>query len=524
MPSALQVKQFRGLGFGGINARDPESVIPETDLISATNFFVDDSGSLKVRKGFARVGATLGSDTIVQMHTHVLSTGEEIIIMAMSDKDIYATWDKGVTVYQLTFPGAYGTPATNNWKFASFNGKLVAVQYGSIPLVITLTSTAGSSAFATITGSILTGNDVLAAWGRLWVSKDNVLWVSDILDETTTHGSIALAEVFEDTDVVVGIQAFQDTLVIFGRNNVALYANPELIDLATPAANGMELRELVPGYGLLYRDAVCNTGDDLVFLHSGGLHSFGRAIASGYQPTNNVSGRYDRIMSRYINDEDGGTALGVRLFYDKMADHVLTFFPSGNFIIVFDKKAIDEQGSWRVFVWTSPNLPNCATQLFSNELFLGGVGGLWKYVDYQDGYTGSFSPVSASAVTGKLYLSGTRNISALKRGSFSYTAGNDSTLRITWISDIKNSGTDYGDLAVEDTGSRYEFGIAEYSDPVFPTPGLAEFSQLVSTEQTYEIPMSLSARGWKLQLGITTTSGETSIQDATIFYTTHKVN
>lgn len=513
MPSALQVKQFRGLGFGGINARDPETMLPETDLVSATNFYVDDSGSLKVRRGFSRVAETLAGLEIINLHVHVLSSGAEIIVASTNDKNIYASWDAGVTFHQLTFPVGYATPASALWKFASFNGKLVAVQYGSIPLVITLTGSAGTAAFSTISGSIPTGDDVLAAWGRLWVSKDNTVWVSAILDETTAGGTIELTKVFRDSDVVVGIESFQDTLVIFGRNHIILYANPELIDLTTPASNGMELREVVPGYGLLYRDAVCNTGDDLVFVYSGGLHSLSRAIAAGYQPTNNVSGRYDRILSRYINSED---AFGIRLVYDRLADHVLAFFPSAKFIVVFDKKAVDDQGSWRVFLWTSPNLPKHACQTFDNSLYLGGSGGLWKYVDYQDGYTGTFTPISASCVTGKLFLSGTRNITALKRGSFSFTAGNDSTIRVTWISDIKGSGDDYENLVVDDTGVVYEYGTAEYT--------VAEYSSLVSTEQTYEIPMSLSSRGWKLQLTVTTRSGETSIQDASIFFTSHKVN
>ena len=136
--------------------------------------------------------------------------------------------------------------------------------------VIKLSSVTGAAGIAS-----RYGNEVLSAFGRLWVAdisadKSTVYW-SDLLIghdfEGGTSGSINLAKVWPDGyDEIVGLAAHNSLLIIFGRHSIVVYQGAE-----APAT--MVLADTVSGVGCVDRDTIQYTGTDVIFLSHPGLRS-----------------------------------------------------------------------------------------------------------------------------------------------------------------------------------------------------------------------------------------------------------
>ena len=77
-------------------------------------------------------------------------------------------------------------------------------------------------------------NVVIGAYGRTWwadiVNDKQTLYFSALLDGTNLatgdSGYLSLIDVFPNGDEIVGLAAHNGFLIIFGRRNIAVYANP----------------------------------------------------------------------------------------------------------------------------------------------------------------------------------------------------------------------------------------------------------------------------------------------------------
>jgi hypothetical protein len=117
------------------------------------------------------------------------------------------------------------------------------------------------------------GNEVLAAFGRLWTAdfsadKSTIYW-SDLLQGHIwtggSSGNIDISTVWPDGyDEIVALAAHNDKLIIFGKHSIVLYAG------ATSPAS-MTLEDTVSGVGCVDRDTVQYTGTDVLFLSHTGL-------------------------------------------------------------------------------------------------------------------------------------------------------------------------------------------------------------------------------------------------------------
>ncbi len=109
-------------------------------------------------------------------------------------------------------------------------------------------------------------NCALAAYGRIWMADiagdPQTVYFSRLLDGSDFQGgdsgSVSLNAVFPNTDKIVAMAAHNDFLIIFGRNNIAIYNNP--IDVTI-----MSLVDYIPNVGCVARDSVQNTGTDIIF-------------------------------------------------------------------------------------------------------------------------------------------------------------------------------------------------------------------------------------------------------------------
>src|SRR5690606_109647 len=115
-----------------------------------------------------------------------------------------------------------------NWQFANFGDAIYAAQEGE-----TLISSS-SGDFATVVGNdVPSGNCLLSAYGRLWAADSNGtdLRYSALLDGDDWDGSDAgvldLRNVWPETDTITALAAHNGLLVVFGRRNIVIYADPD---------------------------------------------------------------------------------------------------------------------------------------------------------------------------------------------------------------------------------------------------------------------------------------------------------
>ena len=106
----------------------------------------------------------------------------------------------------------------------------------------------------------------LGDFGRMWyggiTEAPGVVYYSDNLIgeklNTGAAGAIDLKTVWGN-DEVVGLASLMNKLIIFGKQNIAVYEGA-----STPGA--MALDELIKGTGLAGRDNIVYVGTDIIFL------------------------------------------------------------------------------------------------------------------------------------------------------------------------------------------------------------------------------------------------------------------
>ena len=171
MAQQIQQITITAPGFFGINTQDaPLSQEPSFASI-ADNCVIDKEGRIAARKGYTVIttdatplGSSIGITSIKQFrddagNTKIFSTGNSKIF-------------SGTTTLTDETPSSY-TVSANNWKIVNFNGKAYFFQISHEPLVYSNAAAAVQkmSSHAGATGTPPQGNEVLAAFGRLWVAR-----------------------------------------------------------------------------------------------------------------------------------------------------------------------------------------------------------------------------------------------------------------------------------------------------------------------------------------------------------------
>ena len=201
------------------------------------------------------------------------NTGVPIVTVATK----YTT-ARGTTTLTDATPGSY-TISADNWKIVNFNNNAYLFQAGHDPLIYDGSSVALLSSVSGAS-SIVQGNEVLAAYGRLFVtglsSAPSTIYFSDLLQghkySGGSSGNIDISTVWPDGyDEIVALAAHNNALIIFGQHSIVVYSG------ATSPAS-MTLEDTVAGIGCVDRDTVQYTGTDVLFLSHTGLKSFGRNI------------------------------------------------------------------------------------------------------------------------------------------------------------------------------------------------------------------------------------------------------
>ncbi len=290
----------------------------------------------------------------------------------------------GTTTLADETPGSY-TINADNWKMVNFNDKIYFFQRSLQPLVydnaggsvITLSSVSGAAGVT----SAMYGNEVLAAYGRLWVAdfganKSTIYW-SDLLIghdwSGGTSGSIDISKVWPDGhDEIVALAAHNSLLIIFGKHSIVVYQGAE-----APAT--MFLADTVAGVGCVDRDTIQYTGTDVLFLSHTGLKSFGRTIQEKSMPISSLSNSITKDIIDLLQNEIGF----YRTVYSPEQGFYLLTFVNQDTTYCFDVRGTVENGAFRVTRWPGTGFTSYARKE-DGTLLIGNGNGISTYTGYQD--------------------------------------------------------------------------------------------------------------------------------------------
>lgn len=475
-------------GFQGVNTQESSIQLDSGFAAQAFNCVIDKFGRIGSRKGWTKVNSTntdLGSNPIQFMFevkdpdgNHFLTAGNNKLFVGtttLTQKTIRNSTNSGDVSYTIT---------ANHWQAAAMPyGDGVSalphaylVQAGHPMLVYHELGTSphahdtGVFGFQQLgdVGSLPVGyatadfkpNCALAAYGRIWVADivgdRQTVYFSRLLDGSDFQGgdsgSLALNAVFPNNDKVVALAAHNGFLIVFGENNIAVYASP--IDVTQ-----LELAEYIPNIGCIARDSVVSTGTDIIFLSNNGVRSLTRVVQEKSLPFRDLSKNVrDELLLKVDSESNKINIKGT--YFEDDAFYLLAL-PNVKEVYCFDLRTLLPDGSARVTMWNSIE-PTSFFVTENRKLYLGRPGYIGNYTGYNDDtaeyrfiyFTNYFD--LGQPTTEKLLkkinwvLIGAANQSVVTKYGFDYTDGYRSVTTSLPASNIFEYGID-------------EYNIAEYS-------------------------------------------------------------
>lgn len=376
--------------FKGINTEDSPLAQDPSFAEVADNAVIDQRGRIASRKGLSVITTNktvLGSAKIRAIKEFKNDAGTTKVFSVGNSKII-----SGTTTLVDESPGSY-TISADDWKMVNFNNSIYFFQRGHAPLIYNTiasgTSGGANSAVVELSTvlsasgvtSAIYGNEVLAAYGRLWTAdfaadKSTIYW-SDLLAghkwSGGSSGSIDISKVWPDGyDEIVSLAAHNNFLIIFGKRNIVVYSGAD-----APAS--MALQDTLTGVGCLSRDTVQYTGVDVLFLSQTGLKSFGRTIQEKSMPINSLSGTITKDIIALLTAE---TEYFKSVYHPEENFYLLTF-TGQDVTLCFDVRGALENGAYRATRWPLTTFTSYVRQ-DNGDLLIGSVLGIGQYSDYQD--------------------------------------------------------------------------------------------------------------------------------------------
>jgi len=381
MAQPLQTINLVSPAFKGINTEDSPLAQDTAFAEVADNAIIDKRGQLAARKGISVLttdATELGSDYISQVFYFEDSAGNTEVFSAGNNK-IFS----GTTTLVDATPAGY-TITANNWKIVNFNDSCYFFQRGHEPLVYSNTLGAVTPMSSVPSASVTSaqyGNEVLAAYGRLWVTDNStnatVIYWSDLLIGSDfsggSSGSIDITKVWpEGADKIKALATFNDFLVIFGEQSIVVYSG------ASSPAN-MVLADTVAGVGCVCRNSVQNIGTDILFMSQSGLRGFTRTIQEKSMPLTDLSRNIKQELIQQLLTRTGPT----HSVYSPENYFYLITFSETNITYCFDLRGQLENGSYRVTRWIACPFV-CYDRKDDGTVYIGSEYGIGTYSGYSD--------------------------------------------------------------------------------------------------------------------------------------------
>ena len=470
MSQQLQTVSVAAPGFFGLNTQDSPLDLASGFALVATNCVIDQYGRIGSRKGWSRVNSSsgnLGANNVGVIHELVQPDGTLTVLFAGNNKLFYLNGSNAVT--ELTYGGGGTAPTitASNWSCASLSGITYFFQTGHDPLIFdpaVSTSTYRRVSEKTgYTGTVPSGNIVLAAFGRLWVANTatvkNTVYFSDLLAghvwSTGTSGSLNVDRVWpQGSDEVQGIAAHNGFLIIFGKRQILVYANA-----TTPST--MTLADTVGGIGCIARDSIQSTGKDVLFLSNSGVRSFARTIIEKSAPLGDLS---KNVRSDLMQIVAGETLANIKSVYSESEAFYLLTLPSVEEVYCFDTRTQLQDGSFRITKWDSIE-PTALLSRRNGDLLIGKSGYIGKYGTFQD-HTSLYRMLY---YTNHADLGNQNVASLLKRLKVVVIGGSNQYVTMKWGFDFITNYQSANALIPTQGISEYgvaEYDIAEYSEGI----------------------------------------------------------
>jgi len=514
MAGRLQSSTISAPGFLGVNTQESSVDLASGYALEAYNCVIDKFGRIGARRGWQKVNSSTNSDLAANDIEFIYNIPETDVTLCAGNNKILTRASGAsalVTAVNTTVSNAAGTGTTaysitgNDWMGASIvfgEGPDVSphaylAQAGHLPLVyhklgashahtgaygFNLFSDAGSVPTTYASASDFKPNVVIGAYGRTWwadiVNDKQTLYFSALLDGTNLStgdsGYLSLIDVFPNGDEIVGLAAHNGFLIIFGKRNIAVYANP--IDVTR-----LELVDLVANVGCIARDSIVNTGTDVMFLSDTGVRSIARVIQEKSAPINDISFNVRDDLVAYVESESNKEKIKAA-YYPKDAFYILTL-PTSKYVFCFDLRGRLQNGAARVTIWDSIE-PTALHVTYTGDLLLGKEGYLGKYFGFLD----DTAKYRLRYYTNYFDLGSPTTMKFLKKGNFVVVGGVGQDVALKYGFDYINS---YRSITKQlRTGSVYEYNIGEYA--------IAEYSSGLVLE---EVNSNLGGSGSIMQLG-----------------------
>jgi len=372
-------------------------------------------------------------------------------------------------------------------------------------------------------------------YGRLWVGgvaeQKDVLFYSNLLDgdDWVGGGFIDLKSVW-GTDDIVAIEPFFGKLVIFGKNNIAIYDSPAII-------GSIALNEVIQGIGCVARDTVQHIGEDLVFLSSTGLRSLGRTTEKDKLPLQDYSVNIKDTLIRNI-----GQNTNVKSVYVENEGIYILSFPSSNITYVFDFKHFTPNNAPRITTWTFDLNREPASLAYTviYGLLVGQKdGSIATYDGYYDadlaanGTTVTNAPYTSSIATTWVNLGQSVSASLLKRLFLVLEGGSGANLGLKWYKDFSPTPSNTTQITLNPvtTGSTSLWGASSslygatsvtHTHVAATHPNSSTYKPVFGLHE-YKTPLTGSAKNLKLEIDITSNGFDASLQDLTLLHKQGKI-
>jgi hypothetical protein len=515
MAKPLQTSTISAPGFLGVNTQESSVDLASGYALEAYNCVIDKFGRIGARRGWQKQNASTNADLLTNDIEFLFELPETSTVLAGGNNKLFSFASGTITTESVydnagTSTISY-TISGNDWSASSIvygegpdiSPHAYVCQAGHAPLVYHKLGSGhahtGSYGFQVLddgtnaVGSVPTpysGNEtqfqpnfVLGAYGRTWwadiAGDTQTVYFSALLDGTNLStgdsGYLSLVDVFPNGDEVVGLSAHNGFLIIFGKRNIAVYANP--IDVTR-----LELVDLIANVGCIARDSIVNTGTDVMFLSDTGVRSIARVIQEKSAPINDISFNVRDDLVNNVAGEANKEKIKAA-YYPRDAFYLLTL-PSANYVYCFDLRGRLQNGAARVTVWDSLK-PKSLHVTYGGDLLIGKEGYIGKYFGFLD----NDSTYRLRYYTNYFDLGNPTSLKFLKKGTFVVIGGIGQDVALKY-------GFDYIDsfrsitktLATGATVS--EYNIAEY--------GIDEYTSGLKLE---EVKANLGGSGSIIQLG-----------------------
>ena len=532
MAKQVAYQSLTNLGVNGLNTQFNPSSLDASFLTDADNVMLRESGRISFRKGFKQKVVPTGTAIGSMIEHNDAGTNK---IFASHGTSIYTI---DFTSPNAAFPSSGAdvkrtvANSTGDWQFINFNERLHCFHKAIVPQRYDGALSAGSrwAAFnnSTKPSGVTTFDPScgMGFYGRMFVggvTEDKaVMFYSVLLDGDdytgTGSGLLDLKKVW-DNDEIINIAPFFGQLVIFGKNNIAIYDSPNVI-------GSMALNEVIKGVGCVSRDSVQAIGDDLIFLSSTGLRSLGRTTEKDKLPMQDLSINIKDTLIRNI-----GQSTNVKAVYVENEGIYILSFIDNNLTYVFDFKHFTPNQAPRVTTWSFDNDREPASMAYTELFGLlvgqkdGGIAGYEGYFDVDLAYpsnnqTFTSSPYTSSIATTWINLGQSVAASLLKRLFMVLEGGSGATLGLKWYKDYSptSSATTSITLNPVTTGSTSLWGG---SGSLYGKSGVT-YKPVFGLKE-YRTPLTGSAKNLKIEIDITSNGFDASLQDLTLLHKQGKI-